>query len=282
MTLQGTRVRDIDLQYELLDFTLPWRSTPPATVLLHHGYARNMLFWQPMVPLLAGDYRVLRFDARGCGGSTQPPPGTVFTLEQFVEDAIALLDVLGIDRVHWVGESSGGIIGLLAAWMRPDRLHTLTVCDTPFKRSAQISTTYAVGEADRAAAFEKYGVGGWCRQTLSYRLDTDKASPELCEWYIGQMDKNPKHIAVALEQMIGRGDLWPKLPEITTPTLILAGEKSPIASAAVRSAMQERMPKAKRVVVQGYGHGVNLLAPEQCVREIKHFIEEQAAATASS
>ncbi|MBI3042018.1 MAG: alpha/beta hydrolase [Betaproteobacteria bacterium] len=275
MSFQTVRVGDIDIRYELADYTLPWRRDPPETVLLHHGYARNMLFWQPLVPLLAGSRRVLRFDARGCGETTQSPPGRVYSFEQFVNDATGLMDALGIESVHWVGESSGGIVGLCAALTRAARLQTLTLCDTPFKRSSDIATTYAVGESDRAAAFEKYGVGGWCRKTLSYRLDTTKATPELCEWYIAQMDRIPKPIAVALERMIGQGDLWPRLPEITTPTLILAGEKSPIATESLMQSMRERMPAAKSVTLRGYGHGVNLLAPEECAREIKAFIESQ-------
>ncbi len=272
MRYETARVGDIDIHYELADYTAPWRAKPAETILLHHGYARNLLFWQELVPLLASDFRVLRFDARGCGDTTKPPPGTVFTLDRFVDDAVALLDKLEIERVHWVGESSGGILGLVAALARPERLHTLTLCDTPFKRSAEIASTYTVGESDRAAAFEKYGVGGWCRKTLSYRLDTSKASPELCEWYIAQMDRNPKHIAVALERMIGQGDLWPRLPEIKTPTLILAGELSPIVKEAMREEMRQRLPAAKLVTLEGYGHGVNLLAPDQCAREIKRFI----------
>jgi pimeloyl-ACP methyl ester carboxylesterase len=275
MGFQTARVGDIDIRYELIDYTPPWRKTPPATVLLHHGYARNMLFWQPLVPLLAERFRVLRFDARGCGETTQTPPGPAYVLAQFAKDAVGLLDQLGIERVHWVGESSGGILGLVTALDHPARLHTLTLCDTPFKRSAHIATTYTVGETDRAAAFEKYGVGGWCRKTLSYRLDTTRASPELCEWYIAQMDRVPIPIAVALERMIGAGDMWPRLPEIKTPTLILAGEKSPIATDAMMREMRERMPAAKRVTLRGYGHGVNLLAPQECAREISAFIEAQ-------
>jgi len=277
MRYPSLRVGDIDVRYELVDYTPPWRKARAETVLLHHGYARNMLFWQELIPLLATHYRVLRFDARGCGETTKTPPGKAYVLDQFVKDAVGLIDALAIDRVHWVGESSGGIIGMLAALNQPRRLSTLTLCDTPFKRSDEIASTYAVGESDRAAAFDKYGVGGWCRKTLSYRLDTSKASPELCEWYIEQMDKTPKDIAVALERMIGQGDLWPRLPEIKTPTLILAGEKSPIATEAMMKEMQQRMPAAKLVAIEGYGHGVNVLAPERCATEIRTFIEAQRA-----
>lgn len=272
MAFQSARVGDIDICYELVDYTPPWQQTEPETILLYHGYARNMMFWQGLVPLLAGEYRVLRFDARGCGETTKTPPGGAYVLEQFVKDAIGLIGTLGIERVHWVGESSGGIMGMVTALNHPARLHTLTLCDTPFKRSDEIASTYALGESDRAGAFDRYGVEGWCRKTLSYRLDTTKASPELCEWYCEQIGRTPRDIAVALERMIGAGDLWPRLPEIATPTLILAGEKSPIATEAMMSDMRERMPSAKLVTVKDHGHGVNVLAPEKCASEIKAFI----------
>ena len=134
-------VGDLDIRFELVDLTPPWRTGTPETFLLYHGYARNMLFWQPWVPLLASDYRVLRFDARGCGGTTKPPPGSRYTFEQLAGDAMGLMDALGIERVHWVGESSGGIVGLTAALRHPDRLATLTLCDTPFKRPENITAT---------------------------------------------------------------------------------------------------------------------------------------------
>jgi pimeloyl-ACP methyl ester carboxylesterase len=269
---RSARVGDIDIHYDLADYTVPWRETPAETFLLYHGYARNMQFWRPWIPLLAADYRVLWFDARGCGETTKPPPGSRMSFSQLAGDAIGLMDHLGIDKVHWVGESSGGIVGMTAALEHGERLSTLTLCDTPFKRSPNIAATYTLGEATRAAAFDKYGVGGWCRQTLSYRIDTTKASPALCEWYIAEMDKTPTHCAVAMDGAVAEGDMWPRLPEIKTPTLILAGAKSPIAREAEVKAMQGRMPAAKLVAFEGYGHGVNMVAPERCVAEIRAFL----------
>ena len=160
------KVGDLDIHYELADYTSPWRKEPPATFLLYHGYARNMLFWQSWMPLLAGDYRVLRFDTRGCGETTKPAEGSVYTFDQLAGDAMGLMDALGIARVHWVGESSGGIVGMTAALNHADRLQSLTLCDTPVKRALEIASTYTLGEGTRAAAFAKYGLGGWCRKTL--------------------------------------------------------------------------------------------------------------------
>ena len=267
-----TKVRDLDIHFELADYTPPWSARPAETFLLYHGYARNMLFWQGWVPLLAADHRVLRMDARGCGETTKPPPGSEFSFDQLAGDAMGLMDKLSIERVHWVGESSGGIVGLAAALAHRQRLSSLTLCDTPFKRSSTITSTYTLGEINRAAAFDKYGVDGWCRKTLSYRLDTAKASPELCEWYIEQMGRTPKHVAVAMDKTVGQGDFWPNLPNIKVPTLVLAGEKSPIAEEAQMREMQQRLPAARLVLFPGFGHGINLLAPERCVAEIRNFL----------
>ena len=53
MKYQTTRVGDLDIHYDLADYTVPCRESPPDTLLLYHGYARIMLFWRPWVPLLA-------------------------------------------------------------------------------------------------------------------------------------------------------------------------------------------------------------------------------------
>jgi 3-oxoadipate enol-lactonase len=267
-------IKDLLVNYELTDYSLPWESRNRETIFMYHGYIRSAMFWQAWVPLIADQYKSLRMDARGCGETSRPVLGYVYTFEQLADDAIAFFDHLGMDKVHWVGESSGGIVGLAVALKYPERLHSLTLCDTPFKRPTHIDKTYTLGEKDRATAFEKYGIAEWCRQTLSFRLDTNRASKELCEWYIAQMDKNPIHIANSIERMIGQGDFWPLLPQIKTPTLILAGKDSPIAQEKQMNEMQQHMPSAKLIAFEGYRHGINLIAPERCVAEVKKFIAE--------
>ena len=90
------------------------------------------------------DAAVLRFNSRGCGNTTPPVPGAPYTMDQLVGDAIGLLDKLGIERAHWVGESSGGIVGIATALAHPARLHTLTLCNTPFKVPDAVVETYRI------------------------------------------------------------------------------------------------------------------------------------------
>jgi pimeloyl-ACP methyl ester carboxylesterase len=95
------------------------------------------------------------------------------------------------------------------------------------------------------------------------------------------MDRTPAHCATAMDGAVAEGDMWPRLPEIRVPTLMLSRAKSPIAQEAEVKAMQSRMPAAKLVAFEGYGHVVNMLAPERCVAEVRKFLAEQPAGLAS-
>ena len=65
--------------------------------------------WDRQIPALQDRYRLLRYDLRGLG-DTDAPPGP-YTLFQFVSDGVAVMDALDLDKVHWVGNSTGGMIG---------------------------------------------------------------------------------------------------------------------------------------------------------------------------
>ncbi|MPZ47174.1 MAG: alpha/beta fold hydrolase [Betaproteobacteria bacterium] len=272
-------VDDIAIEYELDDYTEPWREDLPETVLLHHGYCRNMHFWRPWVPLLADEFRVLRLSGRGCGGTTVPPQQTPYTLERLVSDAIGLLDALSIRRVVWVGESSGGILGLATALAHPDRISALVLCDTPFKIDDRVADAYNVGEADYASAIAKHGFKAWCLQTLGYRIDLSRASSSLQHWYVEQMGAAPEHIAVSHHLMAVDVDIWPRVGEIAAPTLIMVGANSKLATAERMLAMRRTLPAAKLVTFAGFGHGINLIEPRRCVAEVRNFLTEERART---
>ncbi len=270
------RVGNIEIEYQVSDYTEPWRKGEPETILFHHGYCRNMDFWRGWVPALARDYRVLRFNSRGCGATTAPQPGAPYNAGLLIGDALGLMDKLGIERAHWIGESSGGIVGIATALAHPDRLRSLVLCNTPFKLPDAVVQTYNVGEPDHATAIEKLGVGGWSRMTLAYRLDLAKASQAIQDWYVREMDKVPKHVAIAHHLMAAGGDMMTRLAELTLPILILTGENSPLARKDQMEDVQKRLPNAKLVMFEGYGHGINVLAPERCAAETAAFLKRQA------
>lgn len=274
-------VDDLEIEYDLADYTEPWREGYSETVLLHHGYCRNMAFWQTWVPHLADQYRVLRISGRGCGGTTVPPAQSPYNLDRLVADAIGVLDRLAIDRVIWVGESSGGILGLATALAHPDRISALALCDTPFKIDHRVADAYNLGEPDYASTIRKHGFKAWCLETLGYRIDLAQASPALQDWYVEQMGSAPQHIAIAHHLMAVDVDIWSRVGEVTVPTLIMVGAGSKLATADRMEAMRRTLPSAKLVTFDGYGHGINLLAPKRCATELRRFLDERATSSES-
>src|SRR6185503_9663039 len=93
----------VRLNYVIDDYREPWLGEPAATVLLHHGFTKNLEFWTPFVPSIARRYRVVRYDVRGAGKSSVPPQSSAWTVDRLVKDALNLSDALGIEKVHWGG-----------------------------------------------------------------------------------------------------------------------------------------------------------------------------------
>lgn len=257
-------IDDIELHYEIADYADPWRNS--ETILLHHGFARNMEFWRAWVPLLARDYRVLRLDARGCGRTTVPAPGAPYTLDMLVDDALRLMDALGIDRVHWGAEASGGHVGLALALRHPERVASITLCNTPFKLPQTTNDLFVPAEV------RQHGLGFWAKKTLHNRIDVDKIDPGWIDWSTTQFQKVPPHVAIAQHDMIAEGDLFPRLHEIRTPALIMAGANSKVAPREQMEQMSGALPNAKLVLLEGYGQGIAFMAPERCVVEMKAFM----------
>jgi 3-oxoadipate enol-lactonase len=157
-------------------------------------------FWNRWVPTIADTRRVYRPDLLGCGASDVPAPGYRFTPEEIEAEILSVFAALSLPRVHWVGESSGGIIGLLLAAAHPERIASLVLCNTPTRISDEIKRIYALDRESTAAAIRAYGTGEWCRRTLGYRLDSERAGGQLCEWCIAEICKTRSDIAASLHE----------------------------------------------------------------------------------
>jgi len=110
-----------------MNYELSGKKDAPL-VILSHSLGSSLVMWDPQMDALEPYFQVLRYDIRGHGKS-EVPAGP-YNLELLGEDAIAFLDALRIEKVHWVGLSIGGMIGQSVALNHPKRLKSLTLCDT--------------------------------------------------------------------------------------------------------------------------------------------------------
>jgi 3-oxoadipate enol-lactonase len=95
-------------------------------IVLIHGLAGDHQAWAPQIAALRGRHRVIAFDNRGAGKSTQVDEPV--TTEDLARDTLGLMDALGVSRAHIVGRSMGGSIAQHIALRAPDRVQSLVLC----------------------------------------------------------------------------------------------------------------------------------------------------------
>src|SRR5687768_7548379 len=98
------------------------------TVMLSNSLGTRLEMWEPQAHALAERYRVLRYDSRGHGRSDAPDGP--YTIDMLADDALGLLDALGIERVHFCGLSKGGMVGQVLGARHGARLISLALCST--------------------------------------------------------------------------------------------------------------------------------------------------------
>ena len=255
---------NLQMYYEDDCYADPWRT--PETVVLHHGNAKNSALWYEWVPLLARHYRVIRVDARGFGKSTVPEPGYNWSLSGFSNDLLALLDMLNLEQVHFVGETIGGTIGLQFAYEHSERLLSLTTCTSPYKFTGV--PTYL----EYHKLVKEEGVASWITNTADNRLEPGKSNPEHHKWYSEQMSQTSQHVVVETLEYLSTVDLTNVLPLIQTPTLVVVGKESAMNTIDRGKVMAELLNNGRLAEIAGGSGYIQHSDPAACVSVWREFL----------
>jgi pimeloyl-ACP methyl ester carboxylesterase len=97
-------------------------------VVLIHGFGSKKESFMAQIPVLSQEFKLISFDNRGSGKSERPD--VPYTMEMFVDDIVGLLDYLEIKKVHLIGLSLGGMIGLNFVLKNPNRVNKLVLINT--------------------------------------------------------------------------------------------------------------------------------------------------------
>jgi 3-oxoadipate enol-lactonase len=113
-----------------IHYNLAGPVSAPALVF-SNSLGATLSMWDPQMPALERQFRILRYDTRGHGESSVTPGP--YTIRDLARDVLALLDKLQLDRVHFCGLSMGGQTGMWLALNAPNRLHKLILSNTAAK-----------------------------------------------------------------------------------------------------------------------------------------------------
>jgi 3-oxoadipate enol-lactonase len=211
--------------------------TGEPLVLLHPGIMDSTI-WDGLLPLL-GDHRVVRFDRRGFGRSP------VATEEfQAMADLVMVLDHLGVDRAHLVGNSMGGETSLALAVTAPERVASMTLLcpgiggypwPDPTPEERELYERYrAAKEARDIGTLVEIGLTEWCRSGIDdYLTDQMRRSTEVDFLQDDLEQPNPEQ--------------WDLLGKVSAPTTVIAGALDPPDSLQASLDLAGRIPGADLV-----------------------------------
>jgi pimeloyl-ACP methyl ester carboxylesterase len=193
-------------------------------LLVINGTTQSLGFWAQTAPVLAARHRVITWDLPGLGGSER---GTgEMTVPWLADRARALLDELGVQRAHVLGYSLGSAVAQELALAAPERVASLVLLCTwarpdGFQRAvlAGLAHPWRTGHVD--VALGALGIA------FSPELLSSPEFPALVEQMLPLFPGTPAQVAATVEQWDADAahDTLDRLPGITAPTLVIAGEQ---------------------------------------------------------
>lgn len=228
--------------------------------------------WQPQVDRFSTRFRVITYDQRGTGASDKLQRS--FSVDQMTAELVALMDALGIERAHLVGQSTGGAIGQTAAIEYPQRLARLVIystwthCDPWFRRLFEARRMmYEQCGSELHARFHPlwlyppdYVNSHDAEIEAERRIAIGNAPPVECS--IGRID--------AILAFDRRADLG----RIRTPTLIIVAQDDYITPSYHAQALHRAIPGSRLEVFAGGGHSLSKTRTEEFNRVVLDFLSQ--------
>ncbi len=239
-------------------------------IIFLHGFPFDKSMWKGQLDSLKSSYRVIAFDIRGFGKSTEA--NTALSIDLFSEDLVSFMDKLNIEKAIVCGLSMGGYIALNAIKRFPERFAALILCDTQC-----IADTAEVKE-NRYKAIVQINLDGATEFNEKFiksvfHPDSLNNKKELVENLRSIVFANSKGIINAgLIALAERSETCSSLDAIHIPTLIICGREDKVIPLAQAEFMQKHIKDAGLKIIENAGHVSNLEQPEQFNKCLLDFL----------
>lgn len=249
----------------LLHHASDGRRDAPALVL-SGSLGTDLRLWEPLLPVLAERFRVVRYDLRG-HGLTDAPAGP-YTIPALAQDLARLLDHLAVRGAVVCGLSIGGMIAQALAVARPDLVKALVLMATATKIGTRESWQQRI-DAVQAGGLEAIAepvLQRWFAPSFHARRPDDLTG------YRHMLVRTPADGYVACCAAIRDADLTADAARIAQPTLCLAGAADGATPPELVRDLASRVPGARFVLVEDAGHLPCVEQPAAVLRAMEDFI----------
>jgi pimeloyl-ACP methyl ester carboxylesterase len=268
------------------DFNIAFRREGRGEpMLLVHGITSYSFLWKDMVPRLAVDFEVIAVDLLGCGDSDKPKD-TDYSLAAQAEILGTLMDNLGLEKTHLVGQDIGGGIVQIMAVNSPERFHTLSLVNSVgydyWPVQPIISMRIPLIRHIAMAALDMGVFRALIDRGFYHR---EKVSEEMMQLFWRPLRtlegrEGFLHLAMCLDnsQLMRIVD---KLHELELPTLIVRGEADIYLKPVISERLHSGIRNSRLERIKTAGHFTPLDEPEMTADLIKELAVEKQTETVS-
>lgn len=238
------------------------------TLLCLHGIGSSSASFQPQQDELAGDFRLLAWDAPGYAKSSDPDEP--LDLDGYADAAAAVVRDRSAGPAHVVGVSWGGVVAMRLARRHPDVVRSLVLADS--SRGSALTLERARAMRERATELHALGARAFAERR-GPRLVSSAAPAELVERVVDTMAGSVRlpGYAYAAESMAAT-DLTTELGRLRVPTLVLCGAEDAVTGPDESQAIAGGIPDAVFVTLRGAGHLANQEAPDSFNAWLSAFV----------
>ena len=253
-----------------IEYAEAGQDKPGVPILCLHGIGGSFASFQPQIDALSDRFRILAWNMPGYGHSPLLPDTTFATLTAAV---IGLLDELGLEQVHLLGHSIGGMLAQELALTEPERVASLALlATTPAFGGRDDSFRQAFLQA-RLAPLDAGMSMAELAQGFVGRIVGSGAAPEVMQAAIHSMSAIPEATYRAVLHCLVTFNRYAEVERLGQTACLLAGSEDNTAPARTMQKMAARMPQADFHVLEGAGHLLNLEYARECSEVLTSFFQ---------
>ena len=247
-------------------------------IVLIHGTGASLHTWDGWVSELKNERRVIRFDLPGFG-LTGPEPDNNYTIEQYTNYVVGILDSLGVSEAIIAGNSLGGYIAWATAVRYPNRVSKLVLVDAsgyPYEAES-VPIAFKLSQNKLAKLLLKNFIPKF---VIRSSVENVFGNPALVTDYLVdryyELTLREGNRAAIKERFVQTqpGELRKLLPKLTIPTLILWGAKDKLIPLKLGKRFEKDIPNSSLIIFDELGHVPHEEAPQITVSPVLDFINE--------
>jgi pimeloyl-ACP methyl ester carboxylesterase len=240
------------------------------TIVFSHGLLMSSEMFRAQIDFFKSHYRCIAYDQRGQGQSEVTKGG--YDMDNLYLDVATLIESLQLGKVHFVGLSMGGFIGMRLAARKPHLLKSVTLMDTSADAEPN-KFKYKILNVIFKLAGSKPIINNIMNILFGQTFLHDDSRKEIRDHWFRHILQLNKSITRSVEGVINRNSVYDEIRNISLPTLVLVGDEDVATVPDKARRIHKKINGSVFEIIKGAGHSSSIEQPELVNHAIAAFIK---------